>query len=270
MSALRELQCAVGRAVLGRDEASIVEAIHGDGLDPAARLGIYRNHYLFSLTEALKAIYPVVCRLVDERFFDYAARGFIDKAPPREPCLFEYGAAFPNFLAEFPAAAKVIYLPDVARLEWAINAALHAPAEAPIDGSAFAGVAGADYSKLVFRLQPSVGFLASDWPVDRIWQANRPENENVGPLDLDEGGCCLEIRQQDDAVVFRRLEAGDFALRKALAEGQSLEAAAAVVLERDPLFDLPMALRRLMGEGLIVGFRLSSPTPMPEEASPCS
>src|SRR5271157_4339768 len=147
MSALRELQCAVGRAVLGKDQASIVEAIHGDGLDPAARLGIYRHHYLTSLTEALKAIYPVVCRLVDERFFAYAARGFIDKAPPREPCLFEYGAAFADFLAEFPAAAKLAYLPDVARLEWVINAALHAPAEAPVARAAFAEVSMADYPK---------------------------------------------------------------------------------------------------------------------------
>jgi hypothetical protein len=261
MSALRDLQCAVGQAVLGTDQASIVDAIERDGLDPAARLGIYRHHYLTSLTEALKAIYPVVCRLVDERFFAYAARGFIDKTPPRAPCLFEYGAAFPGFLAEFPAAAKLAYLPDVARLEWAINAALHAPAEAPVARAAFAEVAAADYPKLAFRLQPSLGLLASDWPVDRIWKANRPEKQNVDPVDLGKGGCRLEIRQQDDAVAFRRLEAGEFDFRKALAEGRPLEAAAAAVLERDPSFDLATALGRLMGEGLIAGFEISSPDP---------
>ena len=259
MSALRELQCSIGRAVLGLDEASIVEAIQGDGLDPAARLAIYRHHYLTSLTEALKAIYPVVCRLVDERFFAYAARGFIDQAPPQAPCLFEYGAAFPQFLAEFPAAAKLAYLPDVARLEWAINSALHVPTEAPVDGAAFAQVSVTDYPRLVFRLQPSLGFLASDWPVDRVWQANRPEKQSVEPVDLGEGGCRLEIRQQDDAVVFRRLDRGEFDFRRVLAEGRSLEEAAAAVLEIDPQFDLSMALRRLMGEGLIAGFRLASP-----------
>jgi len=269
MSALRELQCAVGRAVLGLDEASIVKSIQGDGLDPAARLAIYRHHYLTSLTEALKAIYPVVCRLVDERFFAYAARAFIDQAPPQAPCLFEYGAAFPRFLAEFPAAAKLAYLPDVARLEWAINSALHAPAEAPVDGAAFAQVPVADYPRLVFCLQPSLRFLASDWPIDRIWQANRPENQSAEPVDLGEGGCRLEIRQQDDAVIFRRLDRGEFILRKALAGGRTLEEAAAAVLESDPLFDLAMALGRLMSEGLIAGFRLSSPDLTPEEISPC-
>jgi hypothetical protein len=269
MSGLRELQRAVGRAVIGTDEASAVQAIAGDGLDPAARLGIYRHHYLTSLAEALKAIYPVVCRLVDERFFAYAARCFIDMAPPRAPCLFEYGAAFADFLAEFPAAAKLAYLPDVARLEWAINSALHAPAETPVDKAAFADVSMADYPKLVFRLQPSLGLLASDWPVDRIWQANRPERQDAESVNLGEGGCRLEIRQQDDAVAFHRLEAGEFVFRKALAGGLSLEAAAAAVLERDPMFDLAVALGRLLGEGLVADFRLSSPDPTPEEVSPC-
>ena len=260
MTALRELQSAIGRAVLGLDEASIVTAIHGDGLEPAARLGIYRHHYLTSLTEALKAIYPVICRLVDERFFAYAAHGFIDRAPPREPCLFEYGATFPDYLAELPAAASLVYLPDVARLEWAINAALHAPAEPPVLATGFAEVPMADYPRLVFRLQPSLRLLASDWPVDRIWQANQPENENVGGVDLDEGGCRLEIRQQGDAVVFRRLDAAEFEFRNVLAEGSSLEAAAAAMLVHEPSFDLAAALGRLISEGLIAGFQ-TSPDP---------
>jgi len=261
MTALHDLQRAMGHAVLGLDELPNIEAILSDGLDPSARLGIYRHHYLISLTEALTAIYPVVCRLVDERFFAYAAHGFIAQTPPREPCLFEYGAAFPDFLAELPSAASLVYLPDVARLEWAINASLHAPAEAPIGRAGFAEVSMADYPKLVFRLQPSLRLLSSDWPVDRIWQANRPENEIVGRVDLDEGNCRLEIRQQDDSVVFRRLDAGEFNFRKALAEGGSLESAAAAVLASEPSFDLVSALGRLISEGLIAGFRLSSSHP---------
>src|ERR1700687_416593 len=97
MSKLRDLQCGVGRAILGKDEASVVSAIMGDGLDPAARLNIYRNHYNSSLSEALKATYPVVCRLVDERFFAYAASEYINVSPPRQVCLFEYGESFLAF-----------------------------------------------------------------------------------------------------------------------------------------------------------------------------
>jgi len=45
MPTLRELQRQVHQAVLGGDTAEIVAAIRGDGLDPAARIGIFRNHF---------------------------------------------------------------------------------------------------------------------------------------------------------------------------------------------------------------------------------
>jgi hypothetical protein len=263
MSGLRDLQCAVGRAVLGHDEAGIVDAILGDGLDPARRVGIYRHHYLTSLTEALKSIYPVVERLVGEGFFAYAADAFIAASPPREACLFEYGEGFPDFLAKFPPAAGLAYLPDVARLEWAINASLHSPDGPPADHAAFARLSVEDYPRLVFRLQPSLRLLASAWRVDRIWQANRPDKPEADAVDLAEGGCALEIRQKADSVVFRRLDAEEFAFCAALAEGRSLEAAAAAMLERNPVFDLAEALRRLLGEGLVTGFDLASPPTRP-------
>src|SRR6516162_6244608 len=116
MLALRDLQRAMGRSVLGQEEASLADAIVGDGMVPASRLGIYRHHYEISLTEALKAIYPAVCRLVDERFFGYAAHEYIKAHPPRRPCLHEYGESFADFLASFPTCRTLTYLADVARL----------------------------------------------------------------------------------------------------------------------------------------------------------
>jgi hypothetical protein len=267
MSKLRDLQCAVGRGILGHDQGSIVEAILGDGLDPAARLQIYASHYRSSLTEALTAIYPVVCRLVDERFFGFAADRYIDSSPPRKPCLFEFGQTFADFLAGFPPCRTLPYLPDVARLEWAINAALHAPAETPLEAGAFAAVASDDYPRLVFRLQPSLRLIASPWPIDLIWRANRPGAE--GSVDLDQGGCRLEIHQLGEEVVFRRLEPAEFDLRGFLAAGRPLEAAIAAVLEYDRLFDPAMALSRLFGEGLVTGYAFAAiEIPQSTEALP--
>ncbi len=256
MSKLRDLQCGVGRAVLGMDEASIVSAIMGDGLDPAARLSIYRNHYNTSLSEALKATYPVVCRLVDERFFAYAASEYIKVSPPRQVCLFEYGDSFPDFLAEFPACASLVYLADVARLEWLINLSLHAPAQPPIEAGELAHLDAADYPRLVFALQPALRLIESAWPIDRIWHLNRPDASEQGMIDLAAGGCHLEIRQLGEDVVFRPLESGEFALRAALAKGGTLEAAVEAALAKDPSFDTTLALRHLFGEGLVIGFTL--------------
>ena len=266
-SLLHDLQCGVGQAVLGRDEESIVAAIVGDGLDPAQRLNIYRNHYNTSLGEALRATFPVACRVLDPRFFAYAASEFIKVSPPRQVCLFEYGAEFPEFLAAFPPCAHLTYIGDVARLEWLINAALHSPALPAIDSRDLAHLDTADYPQLVFALQPSLRFIESPWPIDRIWHQNKPGSETDGAVDLDAGGCRLEIRQLGEDVVFRSLEAAEFVLRTELAKGHNLDSAVAAALACDPLFDTAHGLRRLFAEGLVTGFTLA-PQPGEGESGP--
>ena len=176
MPALRELQAAIGTAMLGGDAGAAAREIEPDGLAPEARLEIYRHHVLTTLTSALEATFPVICRLVDRRFFAYAADTYVRAHPPAGPCLFEYGDSFPDFLAAFPPCRDLAYLPDVARLEWAMSAALHAPDVDAMDPACLAHVAAEDMPRLTFAVDPSVSFLASPWPVDRIWRANQDED----------------------------------------------------------------------------------------------
>jgi hypothetical protein len=253
MPKLRDLQLGIRIAVLGGDTAAICDAIASDEISAEARLQIHRNHVRTTLTEALKATFPVVCRLVDERFFAFAADTYIQGHPPAGPCLFEYGASFPGFLEAFPPCRSLPYLADVARLEWALNAALHAADEPPAHPAALMQVRAADRPHLVFRLQPSLRLLASPWPVDRVWAANQPDAAEQ-TVDIDAGGVQLELRRQGDSVGFRRLAPAPFALRQALARRQTLESAASVALASDPAFDLAAALADLLGEGAIAGF----------------
>src|SRR5439155_26661008 len=103
--------------------AALVPTTRGDGLDPAARLRIHRNHAFATLGAVLEGTFPVVCRLVDKRFFAYAAHEYLREHPPHSRCLVEYGAGFPDFLAGFEPCKKLPYLADVARFEWALNIA---------------------------------------------------------------------------------------------------------------------------------------------------
>ena len=259
---LLELQTRIGGVVLGGDIAEIVEIIEGDGLDPAARLGIYRNHAFATLGAALKAAFPVVSRLVDERFFAYAAHEYLREHPPRSRCLVEYGFDFPDFLAGFQPCKDLAYLADVARFEWALHIAatvreapslqMDALAAIPAERAGYVGYVG-------FRLQPSVSYFASPWPIDAIWRANQ-EGE-VPPVDLAGGRADLEIRHAGKTVAWRRLDPGTFSFRKALADGLVLAAAIANARQRDPEFDVITALQRVLSEGLAVDFSI-----LPEEA----
>jgi hypothetical protein len=256
MPTLPEIQAGFAAAILRDDAADVARAIESDGLTPAARIQLYRNHVLSSLTEALAATYPVVCRLVDRRFFGFAADAYIRHHPPAGPCLFEYGATFPGFLGTFPPCADYPYLADVAHLEWAMNTVLHADETPPISRAALGDVRPEDIGRVVLRIDPSAGWLRSDWPVDRIWAANQPGADPHATVDLAAGGVGLEIRRRDEAVALRRLDAPSFGFRAALAEGQTLETALDRALGQNPGFDLAGALRAILDEALVVDFTL--------------
>ena len=257
MSALPELQSRFAAAILREDAAEVARAVVPDGLAPSARVKVYWNHVFTSLTEALEATFPVVCRLVDRRFFGFAADRYVRRHPPAGPCLYEYGATFPEFLRSFPPCAGHSYLADVAQLEWAMNAALHAEDVPPIAPAALGAAPTEDVKRLVVRTDPSASWLRSPWPVDRIWQANQPGADPEARVDLAEGGAHLEIRRREDVVTVRRLERPEFAFRAALGAGATLETAADAALTEDPSFDLTEALRALLGESLLTRVALA-------------
>src|SRR5207244_6191634 len=119
--------------------------------------------------------------------------------------LARYGAHFPNFLAAFPACRELVYLPDVARLEWAVNAALHADAAFSLDRSALRSVSPAQAPNLVLALHPSWQLLESRWPIDRIWRANQPDEETDRTIDRPRSEEHTSELQSPDKLVCRSL-----------------------------------------------------------------
>jgi putative DNA-binding protein len=253
VTSLRELQWDIREAVLGGDPSRAAAAVLDEGLPAEARLRIYRHHVLTTLTGVLQAAFPVVCRLVDERFFAYAADQYIRSDPPSGPCLSEYGESFPAFLADFPPCRALPYLPDVARLEWAVHRASWAPEGDPLAAEALQAVAPAHAGDLVLLLDPACTLLASPWPIERIWRANQPEVGEPGTVGLRTGGAMLEVRRRGDDVVIRELEPATYAFREGLAGGHRLAEAVEAALVHDTAFDLPGALRALVHEGLVTG-----------------
>jgi Putative DNA-binding domain len=250
MSSLRELQAGFRGALLAGDEHAVAPHVMDDGLTASVRLAVYRHHVFTSLTAVLEAAYPVVCRLVDRRFFGWVADGYIRAHPPAAPCLFEYGADLPGFLATFEACAHLPWLADVARLEWAMAAALHAPDAAPLDPEVWRTLAPRALATLTLRLDPSVTLLSSPWPIDAMWRANQPGGDGV--VDLAVGSVRLEVRRHGDDVVFRALPPGTFAFRAALVAGGTLEDAVGESLDVTPSFDLAAEIRALIDERLLV------------------
>jgi putative DNA-binding protein len=92
---------------------------------------VHRETMLASLAHALESIYPACLRIVGREFFRAMARRFAVEVPSTSPDLNDYGESFAEWLASFPPARELPYLPDVARLDWALHRARHAPPGAP-------------------------------------------------------------------------------------------------------------------------------------------
>jgi hypothetical protein len=180
MLPLVDLERELG-AALFRDTTDVIAHVASQGLSPSARIDIHRNHVQRSLTKLLAATYPAVASLTDTRFFAWLAHEFIVEAPPASPCLFEYGEAFAEFIAGFPACAGLPYLADVARLEWAIHAVFHA---------------GDD--------TPAAHLVHSRFPVHQIWRAAL---DPAAPgVDLSSGPAHLRVYRVDGDASFEVID----------------------------------------------------------------
>jgi hypothetical protein len=250
MPGLLELQLQLRGALLGGATPELVAEIESDGLPAEARLRIYRNHFVTTLSAALEITFPVVRRLVDKRFFAYAADEYLRQHPPQSRCLAEYGARLADFLSGFEPCKGLPYLGDVARFEWALNTAATLREGSPLEIELLAATPPERAALLKISLQPSVSYFASEWPIDTIWLAN--QQEEVPAVDLASGGSTIEIRRAYEGFSWQRLDPGAFAFRGALAEGFALGTAAATAAAA-PAFDLAAALDRLFAEGLVVG-----------------
>lgn len=221
--------------------------------DPGRRFAVYRNNVLGGLVRALEARFPVIRRLVGAEFFVTMAASFAARHPPRSPLMFEYGAGFDAFIAEFAPAAGLPYLADVAALEFARGRAFHAADAAPLAVADFAAVAARDIGGLRLVLHPSVAVLRSRHPVVSIWTAHQSSGEPAP----------VAAWQAEDALVFRVADAvatvplrpGEAAFLEAIARLVPLGDATSAALEEAPEFDTGNALARLIGGGLVVALQ---------------
>jgi hypothetical protein len=252
MLPLRDLQAAMAAGVLGEDAEPLAALVRADGIPPAQRLQVYRNNTMVSLTEALKETFGVVCQLVDERFFRYAAHAYIQRHPPRAPRLSEYGGDFADFLAQFERARHLRYLPDVARLEWAVNLAFHAADAPTLDPLDIAAIPAERHPGLRLHPHPSCQLLFSPYPVDRIWAGHQPGGSLDG-VDLGAGECRLLIDRRSNEIRFLTIGAAELAFLSALRDGRALQQAYESAVEADPAFDLAGALAKHLTRGTFTG-----------------
>lgn len=207
-------------AILDADRPTPNGVVDPQGRPAGKRFDVYRNNVVHSLSEALSSAYPVVEKLVGDKFFKAMAGVFVRQHPPVSPLMFQFAQEFPGFLAAFPPVAHLPYLPDVARLERSRRQAYHATDAAPIDGAVLMVATPAQLESARLGLHPSTRIVRSEYPILAIWQNNNGED-----IDIPLHGQDVLISRPFDGLQMRSLPAGAADFLTALQSGKTLSQA---------------------------------------------
>jgi len=151
----------------------------GDRRARSAGLAVYLAHAGAAAERALAAAYPVLRAQVGEAPFAGMARAYRALYPPSSGDLGAWGDSVAAFLEMREAWPEHPWLPDLARLEWAVHRAHRADdpcavaaAAAPqgVAGLDLLGLHGADVLKAV--MAPGSAVLNLRWPVLPLWLAH--------------------------------------------------------------------------------------------------
>jgi hypothetical protein len=248
MPSLADTQSHLRRAIVSGDATGIFSLLQG-GHDAEMRLAIHRRHYETSLVTALLDRFPATVWLAGSPFVAEAARRFVFEHPPHSPCIAEYGADFPEFLSTRRAAERLPYLRPFAALEWHLGFVAVAIDQTAVTLNELSGIGVDVLADAGLTLQPGLRHLHASWPVDdlmTLYLTDTAPDEFV----LSTADAWIEVRGARGAFGLTRLDAGDFAFRKAIVEGRSIGEAAERALDNTG-FDPGRALATLVGEGLV-------------------
>lgn len=195
----------------------------------SAGMAAYRRSVRANLAGAVQMSYPVIARIVGPDFLAEAARAYVEAVPSASGDLNQYGDRFDQFLASYPPAASLPYLPDVATLEWQVQTVLAAEAGPRQDLQYLAQTPPDEWASLTFTLDPAHRLLASRWPLTRLWALNQPDYDGDFSVDFSQAQYVLIHRRGQDAVtgvaagvVIESLDPAIFTLLQSLAAGVSL------------------------------------------------
>ena len=207
---LADLQDAYRAYLLSGDSGKLAPAIIADAFDGAERLNIYRSNFMIGLGEALKANFPVTLQLLGRDFFEQAAQRFVLAHPPRRPCLFEYGAEFPDYLRELPDLSALPYVAEMARFEFARVASYNAPAERCVSADALAACAPDRLEALAIRRARHAQLVSLNAPVMDLWKAHQAPVPDLSAVDMTTRSRALLVCRPDRTLVVRELDAPAF------------------------------------------------------------
>jgi len=245
MTSLLDLQRRVARAVMSPPNASISAEAKllvkpNDRLTSTERLGIYHRQYWYRLLDSFYEDFPGLCTILGERAFERLSRAYLTECPSESFTLRNLGSRLETWLTERPefAGKHLALARDMIRLEWAHIEAFDNAERQPLGPEDLLEPG----PELAIALQPYIGLLELQYPVDNLRVKVNEHSEGRGTASnavsppgrrhvvqryarLKPRQIFLAVHRVEFTVYYRRLDAVEFRLLKAIGQGQTIGAA---------------------------------------------
>jgi hypothetical protein len=252
---LLDFQRRVAGAVMSPLDASVsAEARQlvkpNDRLTSTDRLNIYHRQYWYRILDSFNEDFPGLRAILGERAFGRLSRAYLKDCPSQSFTLRNLGSRLESWLQEnleFAGKNAALAL-DMARLEWAHIEAFDNAEQKALGPEDLLELG----PELIFALQPHIGLLELQYPVDELRikvsrhseEHSRASNAVNAPVRrhivrryarLRPQRICLAVHRVEFTVYYRRLEPREFGLLKAIGLGRPIGAALDAALADSPI-----------------------------------
>jgi len=224
------------------------------GVAGEERMSVYANGYPARIQESLKEVYEAVYHVLGDGRFSELCRAYVHQYPSHNYNLNFVGRYLPGFLQGSLFSKAFPFLVDLAKLEWLIWKAFHAFDEPAFQPHQLAEVPAENWEQAQIVFQPSVGLIASSWPILDIWRFRREDLEQV-KFDMFDHPQKILVGRNGDQVRCELLNTSQYELIKGLLCRESLGAVCEKLADITNDEELPIAVwfSSWVKEGLIVG-----------------
>lgn len=190
------------------------------GLEPAARLEIYREQFWLRHTSALVEDFPGLTGILGQSDWERLAEQYLSEIHPSSYTLRDLGQALPQLIERATWLEHQALCLDMARLELAYIDAFDAAEAPPLDPSRLMTVPPEELAEARLLVAPHVRLLRVSYPVAELRRALRTQREESVPIPPPQGQA-LVVYRKDLRLWDKAISPVAFALLDALARGKS-------------------------------------------------
>lgn len=253
IGALRNLQTAFHRHLLGQKSTIAGAVAERAGIDTPTRLSIYHNAYRQRLLEALRDSFEKTRAYLGDERFDDCALAFIDERPPSHRSVRWYGAALPDWLG-----TRQPDQPDIGELaviDWQMRCAFDGANATALAAASLHNLDAAAWETLGFVFAPTLCIVPLRYNTLPIWHA-LDRGEAPPPARALAEPTHLLVWRKGLQPHFRSLASIEHSALDRLRSGATFAAVCAALQDEAPGHDIAAAagamLRQWLDDELIV------------------